>query len=285
MNVTLRFRPFLTEITTALQTLFFRLRRFLNFYLRAVTTYQLHSPFVFELVNAVLENRHWYYAYRDVELLRRKMLESTVRLSITDYGTGTSRNASVRQVARTAGSTARQGRLLFRLADWAAPATMLELGTSLGISAMYLASGKRSARFISLEGCADCAQVARTNLDILQLKNVEVRTGPFAETLPAALQSLHPPDFVFLDGHHRLQPTLDYFEQCLAPAHAKTMFVFDDMHWSPEMAQAWEKIKQHPRVTLTVDFFDLSLAFINPEFREKQHLAVVPRAWKPWKVF
>ena len=268
-----------------MQTLFFRLRRFLNFYLRAVTTYQLHSPFVFELVNAVLENRHWYYAYRDVELLRRKMLESTVRLSITDYGTGTSRNASVRQVARTAGSTARQGRLLFRLADWAAPATMLELGTSLGISAMYLASGKRSARFISLEGCADCAQVARTNLDILQLKNVEVRTGPFAETLPAALQSLHPPDFVFLDGHHRLQPTLDYFEQCLAPAHAKTMFVFDDMHWSPEMAQAWEKIKQHPRVTLTVDFFDLSLAFINPEFREKQHLAVVPRAWKPWKVF
>lgn len=285
MNVTLRFRLFLTEISIVLQTQFFRLRRFWNFYRQAVTKYQLHSPFVFELAGAVLENRRWYYAYRDVEMVRRKMLESDVRLSLTDYGTGASRAASVRQVARVAGSPVRQGQLLFRLADWAAPSTMLELGTSLGIGAMYLASGKRSARFISLEGCADCAQVARTNLDILQLKNAEVRTGPFAETLPAALQDLKPLDLVFFDGDHRPEPTLDYFEQCLAHAHARTVFVFDDMHWSPEMAQAWDRIKQHPQVTLTVDFFDVSLAFINPEFREKQHLAVVPRAWKPWKVF
>lgn len=257
----------------------------MSFYRQAVTKYQLHSPFVFELAVAVLENRRWYYAYRDVEMLRRKMLESDVRLSITDYGTGASRHASVRQVARTAGSPVRQGRLLFLLAEWAAPSTMLELGTSLGISAMYLASGKRSARFISLEGCADCAQVARTNLDILQLKNAEVHTGPFAETLPAALQTLQTLDFVFFDGDHRLESTLRYFEQCLTRAHAKTVFVFDDMHWSPEMAQAWDRLKQHPSVTLSVDFFDVSLVFINPEFHEKQHFNIVPKAWKPWKVF
>lgn len=254
----------------------------------------MHSPYVFELVNAVLEDDRWYYAFRDVERVRQKMLESDVKLEVTDFGTGAPpglpkrggrRFASVRLVARQSGSSCRQGRMLFRLANWASPMTMLELGTSLGVGAMYLASGMRSAKFVTLEGCADFAQVARANLEILELKNVEVVTGEFDKTLPMALENLQKLDFVFLDGNHRPEPTLRYFETCLPFSHEKTVFVFDDAYWSPGMRLAWEQIKQHPRVTLTVDFFDLSLAFINPEFREKQHFKVVPKAWKPWKVF
>lgn len=293
----------------------------MRFYWHAVTKYQLHSPFVFGLAQAVLEDGRWYYAFRDVEQVREKMLESSVKLEIDDFGTahpsppaggssasvssvrfasdelkraelppaggvgGAKRYATVRLVARRAGSSIRQGRMLFRLANWAAPATMLELGTSLGIGAMYLASGMRSARFVSLEGCTDCAQVARTNLELLGLKNAEVVTGEFGKTLPKALDKLQKLDFVFFDGNHRPEPVLHYFETCLALARDTTVFVFDDAYWSSGMTQAWEQIKQHPRVTLTVDFFDLSLAFINPEFREKQHFSVVPATWKPWRIY
>ncbi|MBV6440087.1 MAG: hypothetical protein EPGJADBJ_01749 [Saprospiraceae bacterium] len=266
----------------------------MRFYWNAVTKYQLHSPFVFDLVSSVLEDRRWFYAFRDVEMIRNRMLESDVRLEIKDFGatpavaeniTGTKHYATVRLVARRAGSSPRQGRMLFRLAHWAAPKTMLELGTSLGIGAMYLASGMRSARLISLEGCADIAHVARTNLEILHLKNAEVVEGKFEKTLPKALERLQSLDFVFFDGNHRLEPTLHYFEACLPFAHNKTVFVFDDAYWSPDMAHAWEQIKQHPRITLTVDLFDLSLAFINPDFREKQHFRIVPAVWKPWKIF
>lgn len=241
---------------------------------------------MFGLAEAVLEDGRWYYAFCDVERVRSKMLASDAKLEVTDFGTGeTSRPATVRLVARRAGSSVRQGRMLFRLANWAAPARMLEIGTSLGIGAMYLSSGMRSARLISLEGCADCAGVARMNLDLLGLKHVEIATGAFEKTLPAALQNLQSLDFVFFDGNHRPEPTLQYLEACLSFAHDKTVLVFDDAYWSPGMTHAWEQIKQHPRVTLTVDLFDLSLAFINPEFREKQHFQVVPKAWKPWKVF
>jgi predicted O-methyltransferase YrrM len=268
-----------------LQAFIFHFQQFLKFYWHAVTKYQLHSPFVFELANAVLEDDRWYYAFRDVERVRGKMLESAVKLEVTDFGTGkTKRHASVRQVVRQSSSSPRQGQMLFRLANWASPKTMLELGTSLGVGTMYLASGMRSARFVTLEGCADFAQVARTNLEILDLKNVEVVAGGFEKTLPQVLQNLQKLDFVFLDGNHRPEPTLRYFESCLPFSHEKTVFVFDDAYWSPDMTQAWEQIKQHPRVTSTVDFFDLSLAFINPEFREKQHFKIVPKAWKPWKV-
>lgn len=214
------------------------------------------------------------------------MLESDVKLEVTDFGTGgAKRNATVRLIARQSSSSLCQGQMLFRLANWAAPKTMLELGTSLGVGAMYLASGMRSARFITLEGCADFARVARANLEILDLKNVEVVEGEFEKTLPKALGKLQTLDFVFFDGNHRPEPTLRYFETCLPFAHEKTVFVFDDAYWSAGMAQAWEQIKQHPRVTLTVDFFDLSLAFIASDFREKQHFRVVPFKWKFWKFF
>ncbi|MCW5923975.1 MAG: class I SAM-dependent methyltransferase [Saprospiraceae bacterium] len=269
----------------ALQAYFYRILRFLKFYLAAVTKYQLHSPFVFELTNAVLEDARWFYAFRDVERVRQQMLASEVRVRAMDSGQTASATTTIRAVVRRAASSPRQGQLLFRLACWASPRTMLELGTSLGIGAMYLASGMRSARFVSLEGSADFAQVARANLETLGLSNVEILVGAFADTLPTALARLPQLDLVFFDGHHQLEPTLRYLETCLPHSHAQTVFVFDDVYWSPDMTRAWEHIRQHPRVTLTIDFFEVSLAFVNPDFKEKQHYKVVPKAWKPWKVF
>lgn len=265
---------------------FFRLRQFLRFYSAAVTKYQLHSTFVYELAETVLENKHWYYAFRDVEVLRNKMLSSNIVLNLRDYGTGENQKAPLRKVVRRAASSTRQGRQLFRLANWANPSTMLELGSAVGIGSMYMISGAGAATMISLEGCPESAHVARTNLELLGFQEkVTIKTGPFDQTLQPALEQLGSIDFVFFDGNHRMAPTLEYFEKCLSFAQEKTIFVFDDTHWSAAMEAAWVQIQQHPRVTLTVDFFDLSLAFINPDFKEKQHLKIVPSRWKIWKFY
>ena len=263
----------------------FGLLQWLRFYFSALTKYQLHSPFVFDLACAVLEDRRRYYAFIEIEQVRAQMLLSDAVLEVHDLGTGAGGPTPLPTLVRRAGSSARQGRQLFRLANWVDPKTMLELGTSVGISAMYLQSGALRARTISLEGCPQTAQLARINLEVLGLqRKTEVIIGDFAQTLPGALEALKTLDLVYIDGNHRMDPTLRYFEQCLAFAHEKTVFVFDDMHWSEEMAQAWAAIQAHPRVTLTVDFFDLSLAFINPDFREKLHYNIVPSRWKFWKI-
>jgi hypothetical protein len=52
------------------------------------------------------------------------------------------------------------------------------------------------------------------------------------------------------------------------------VIIFDDIHWSSEMELAWEKIKKHPRVTLTIDLFFLGYVFFRPEFRERQHFTI-----------
>lgn len=268
----------------------YRIRQFLRFYLAADTRFQVHSPFVFEFSNAVLEDDRWFYAFEDVEAIRARMLKSDVILNMTDYGASDDGKAPVqkqvplRRIARVAASSPAQGRRLFRLAEWLKPRRMLELGASVGVGAMYLAAAVRDARLLSLEGSEACTHVARANLGILNLNHrADVIQGVFGDTLPRALQALGMADLVFVDGHHRQMPTVSYFEQCLPYLHERSVLVFDDIYWSPEMTTAWQQIKQHPRVTLSIDCYDLAFVFFNPDIKEKQHFRLVPSAWKPWK--
>jgi predicted O-methyltransferase YrrM len=257
------------------------------FYLKANTRYQVHSPFVFDLCNAVLEESRFYYAFRDIERLRQQMLASQASIQQTDYGAGGPAHAprKIADIVRNAGSSSRQGRWLFHLVRHLQPASILELGTSLGLGTLYLAGGAPAAKIITLEGCPQTAAVARQHFGMQGQDRIQLRTGPFENSLLPVLEDLGAVDFIFFDGNHRPEPTLHYFEACLKAAHPNTVFVFDDMYWSVGMRQAWLQIQQHRQVTLSVDFFDLSMAWINPDFKVKQHFRLVPERWKPWKVF
>ncbi|MEO0008717.1 MAG: hypothetical protein RJA20_2913 [Bacteroidota bacterium] len=263
----------------------FRVRQWISFYRRAVTRYQIHSPFVFQLTEAILEDRRYFYAYGEIEWIRREMTGSNLEVDVTDFGTGQNRRRRISEITRNAASAPSQGRLLFRLADWLAPKTILELGTSAGIGTMYLRAGNLLASMVSLEGCPQTQRVAKNNLDKLALnKRTKLVDGPFEKTLIPALEELVSPDLVYIDGNHRKKPVLQYFETCLSYANNNTVFIFDDIHWSPEMEDAWSCIKNHNRVTLTVDLYDISLAFINPDFLHKQHFSIVPARWKFWRL-
>jgi predicted O-methyltransferase YrrM len=81
-------------------------------------------------------------------------------------------------------------------------------------------------------------------------------------------------DLAFIDGNHRKAPTLEYFQHILRYSHAGTIVIFDDIHWSAEMEDAWESIKKHPAVTCTVDLFFLGLVFLKDDFRVPQHFSI-----------
>lgn len=275
-----------------------RIRQFSKYLASADTFYRVHSPAIFELAKAVLEDERFFYAFRDVEDVRYEMLRSEAILEVIDFGAGAAgsheleggvrvhtRTAPLSKIVRLAGSSPRQSRRLFRLVHHFQPKKMLELGTSVGIGAMYMACAARDAEFKTLEGCESCAGVAKVNLDILQLKNVEVVVGAFENSLVPSLEKLGSVDLVFFDGNHRREPTVHYFDVCLRYAHPRSVFVFDDIYWSEGMTEAWQAIKAHPQVTTTVDFFDFGVAFFNPDFREKQHFQLVPSEYKIWQKF
>ena len=251
---------------------------YLRFWLRSGNAHGLHSPFVFGLYTTVVRHTGHFAAYDLVEGRRRELLERTDSITVCDFGagshTGAGRVRRIADLARVAAKPPRLGQLLFRLVNHFQPATTLELGTSLGLTSAYLAAPCSQNRVLTFEGCPATAAVARETFAALNQRNVELVEGNLDETLAPTLTALtRPVDFVFFDGNHRYEPTLRYFEQCLANAHEQSVFVLDDIHWSAEMERAWEVIKAHPQVRLTVDLFYIGLVFFRTN-QPKQHFSL-----------
>ena len=125
-----------------------------------------------------------------------------------------------------------------------------------------------------MEGSLEVAAIAKRNFEALQLNNISVIEGNFDDTLPGLLSKINTADFVFVDGNHRKEPTVNYFEQLLAHSTNNTILIFDDIHWSSEMEEAWDYIKQHTAVTLTIDLFFIGIVFLRSEQKEKQHFNI-----------
>ncbi|WP_233555523.1 O-methyltransferase [Pontibacter oryzae] len=250
---------------------------YLLYRLRAIKLHGVHSPFVFDLFNHVIHHTGDYLAYHNVESLRDKLLQDNRQLSLTDLGAGSrsikSKTRKVKDIAATSAKPAKYGQLLFRLANYFQPQTILELGTSLGLSTSYLAAARQNAQVYTFEGCPNIAQVARENFKQLGLTNIRLVEGNLDDTLAPTLAKLEQLDFAFLDGNHRYEPTMRYFEACLTKCHEGSVLVVDDIYWSSGMKRAWAEIKRHPHVRQTVDLYFVGLVFFRQQ-QPKEHFTL-----------
>lgn len=237
----------------------------------------MHSPFVFDFIIHVLNDKTDYADYRKVEAARDQLLQDPQRLNVEDMGAGSVKNnfrqRAVKDIAKHAAKPPKFGQLLYRMVRYYQPENILELGTSLGVTTRYLSLGRPASKLITIEGSGEIAQVAESGLQRDGLKNVELRRGNFDKELPAVLEDFKP-DFVFIDGNHRKQPTIEYFKQLAANASNDTILIFDDIHWSEGMEEAWDFIKTHPQTRCTIDLFFIGIVLFRREFREKQHFAI-----------
>ena len=238
----------------------------------------MHSPFVFDFILHVLNNGKGYAPPHEIEILRKQLLHDHTSVAINDLGAGSGKlNSASRTVASIAASALKPPRLaqlLFRLVRHYQPKTIIELGTSLGITTAYLASGNLNAEVITIEGSEAVAERAGSHLKALRLDGVKIITGNFDERLPQVLQSTPSVDLAYIDGNHRYEPTLRYFNQLLPHLDEHSILVFDDIHWSPQMESAWEAIQQHPSVVYTIDIFFLGFVFFRKDFKVKQHFTI-----------
>jgi predicted O-methyltransferase YrrM len=238
----------------------------------------IHSPFVFEFVTKVLNDKTDYDDYKKVEVQRKKLLQDQAELKIEDYGAGSSSGKSsirsISSIAKTAVKLKKYSQLLYRIVKFYQPTLIVELGTSLGLTTSYFSLANPSAKIYSLEGAAKIAQVAKQNFKTLKLQNVNLIEGNIDNTLPAILYQVPKIDLVFIDGNHRQEPTESYFHWLLSKTHNDTILIFDDIHWSHEMESAWENISSHLAVRCSVDLFFFGIVFFKQEFREKQSFKI-----------
>ncbi len=264
------------------------LLRFIKYYFRAQTKYNVHSPFVFDFVQNVLEDDRLFYAFSEVEAYRSWLKANPTKVEITDFGAGSQVTPQkVRTVASLAKYSANRPyacQLFFRLIQHYKPKTLLELGTSLGVSTAYQAKAAMDSRMLTIEGCPNVAHHAEETFRYLKLENVALLQGRFDEMLPVSFKELGRLDYVFVDGNHRKEPTIRYFEKCLEHAHEGSVFVFDDIHWSAGMEAAWEEIKAHPKVSVSLDLYFFGVVFFRKEQQVKEHFTLIRYLWKPWRI-
>ena len=238
----------------------------------------IHSPFIFNFITKVLNDKQHYPEYDNVEDLRQKLLRDQTLITMEDFGagsaTGKTGQLTVSSLARNAAKPKKYGQLLYRMVKEYRPKTILELGTSLGISAAYMSLANPGAKFITMEGADEAAVIANKNFKSLGLQNISIAEGNFDDTLSSVLSTLSSVDLTFIDGNHRSGPTERYFQQILAKIHNDSIIIFDDIHWSKEMEQAWNTIREHPSVRCSIDLFFMGIVLFRHEFMEKQHFSI-----------
>lgn len=250
--------------------------RYIRYKIRGQHRFSVHSPFLFAFIRDVLQDSRYFYAFDEIESVRDAMLRDDRLVRIQDLGAGSKKLRSdvrkISDIARSALVSAKFGRMLFRMASYFGSQSILELGTSLGISTLYLASANKGAQVITLEGSTAIAEVAKENFVHADAENITLLTGEFSETLPHALSRFTHIDLAFIDGNHAKAPTLLYFEKIVARCTPESVIILDDIHWSREMEEAWRTILQHPAVTLSIDLFFKGIVFLRRDFHEKQHI-------------
>jgi len=250
---------------------------FLKHRLTAKSRHGTHSPFAYKLVDEVIYDFYAKSDYIAIEQQRKKLLNDDTLITVTDLGAGSQfnkkRTKPVKEIAKNALKTPRLAKLIYRLAKNANPANLIELGTCLGITTAYLSKACPDAEIVTIEGCPETAKKAYQNFQDLELENVELQVGNFDELLPRVIEEQTKLDFVYVDGNHRKDATLNYFNWCLPKVHEDTLLIFDDIYWSKGMKEAWEEIKNHPEVTVTVDLFWIGLVYFK-KGQAKEHFKI-----------
>lgn len=266
----------------AKSTILYRICAFLrHFFCSWNTTGEgIHSPYLFELVRFVLRDRNAYYCFADIERRREMLLACDDTFRVVDFGSAGSPEGKlverrVSEIAKGHLESPQVGQALFRLVNWLGmhekrPLQILELGTSLGITTAYLASPDSRNRIMTLEGSEAVLKVAQGVWKTLKLENIEWVQGNIDHTLFG--RAREKVDVAYVDANHTYEATMRYVGFLLPRLTEKGVIVLDDIHYSPEMEQAWTELKANPRVTTSMDLFHAGLLFVDPHYLKRHYV-------------
>jgi predicted O-methyltransferase YrrM len=236
--------------------------------------HSLHSPFLFDFYNKTVRLKHNYLSGA-LEAERISLWQKNHELCVIDYGAKTraSRSKKLKTISKHSLAPKLQAAFLASMVDYLKPNVILEIGTSFGITTCYLAENAKQATICTLEGNDESANLAKERFERLGYRNIEIIRGNFDDTLTEVLKKHPKLDFVFFDGNHRYEPTMRYFYNCMNNISSNCTFVFHDIYWSKEMAQAWREICAHPTVMLSVDLYFFGIVFFRAN-QPKQHFVL-----------
>ena len=255
----------------------FQIKSYIKFLWNSKNEHGVHSPFVFDLITNCFYDTKKFSEYSILKNYRKSLLANANSIEVTDFGAGSrvfkSNTRAIKQIARNAGITKKRAELLFRITNYFQPESILEIGTSLGLATSALSLGNVKSKITTLEGCPNTLHVAQKQFEEFGFNNITSINTEFSCYLKNYQIAISNYQLIYFDGNHSKEATLEYFELLLPTINNETVWIFDDIHWSKGMEAAWEIIKSHPNVTVSIDTFQWGLVFFRTE-QPKEHFVI-----------
>lgn len=255
----------------------FQTHSFLSYWLKAVNEHALHPPFIFDLYTKAIKADTQNPVFGQIETYRKELKQKQEKIAIQELGAGSSMSSKmerpISQIARHSLSSPRFSRLLYRLIQHMQASNILELGTSLGINTLYLSAAAPSGNIFTLEGCPQTAELSGKLFASQGASNILLEVGPIDHLLPQLLsQRIKKLDAAYIDANHTYSACLRYFKMLLPYLHENSFLVVDDIYWSAGMKKAWDEIKEHHSVSLSIDLYDAGILFFNPRLQKAHYI-------------
>ena len=251
------------------------LKAFLNHWLHVVDEHSIHSPYFYDFFKNVIKGESSPPHFPELEKLRLQLLSNPLEVNIDDFGAGSAMLAGSKrklsEIAKTSLSEEKYSALYYRIVQFLKAERIVELGTCLGVTTLYLAQDK-DCKVITFEGSPALANVALTNFEYFEKKNIELIEGNIDVTLPDFLQDPTKINFAFIDANHRYTPTIKYFNQLVMRLDEASILVIDDIHWSEEMERAWNELKANELVYGSIDLFRCGILFFEPGLNRQHYV-------------
>ena len=207
---------------------------YIKFILTSNNQHGIHSPFIYNLVIKCFYDNLIYGDYKLIAKYRSVLNNSKSVISVKDLGAGSrvlkSNTRSISDISKKAGITQHRAKLLYRIVNYFKPSSILELGTSLGISTCAISLGKSNAQITTIEGCLETASVAKKQFKNFNLNNINLIVNEFDKELNNLKSQKF--DLIYIDGNHQKEATINYFNTLLNTVNNDSVVILDDIHWS-----------------------------------------------------
>ncbi|MFT4565128.1 MAG: putative O-methyltransferase YrrM [Saprospiraceae bacterium] len=264
-----------------------KLRVLLKWVRQAHTIDTLDSPHIAAIIKKVIWRNDIPKQITDIiEKRRSELLNSRKSITPVDLGAGSfsgkTKMRSIAEIARNAVSEKAKCRLLYNTAQYYKPKNILELGTSLGISSLYLSKALPKSQIYTIEGDLQILGFASSH-KIPKTDNIQYINADFEQGLNKLLTDGQSMDLILIDGahHSKLQEALLPYYRSLS--HKKTVWIIDDIYWSEDMTAWWNSLIQEKQFNVAIDLFQFGILYYNDQIKEPINVKILPKKIR-WKL-
>jgi len=216
---------------------------YLKYLFQRKSKYKVHSPFVFDFMTKVLydngSNRDYDTMLRISRLLDGKKYPNFVRR--------------------------KKARFLYRMVNYFEPQVVVSFGKLSALNTTALALGNLLTK-VYLDQSSDFLETM-VSMGVVNV-NLLRRDKPQEEQLERLNL-----DFVYFGLNDFGDDNWNKLEETLAQANDETILVFEGIHHSSRIEDAWEAIKADEDVSLSIDIYSFGMVFFR-EGMEKQHFVL-----------